>query len=76
MTLEEHNKSWKVNRQLHDLVLCHTLGYGEISQYDPLCSSCWLGADHNWARHDRQILERRRQDAEHAAYLAAREDSR
>lgn len=51
----EHNKHWQANRQTGESVLCNTLGYGEISQYDSRCASCWLGHDHTWQKHDDSI---------------------
>ncbi len=55
MTRDEHNRRWGVDRKPGDPVHCNTLGYGEFSQYDPLCPSCWLGHQHTWAKHDRAL---------------------
>lgn len=55
MTLAEHNAKWSVTRLPAESVFCHTLGYGEISQYDPDCASCWLGHLHTWREHDRML---------------------
>ena len=56
MLRDEHNRAWGVNRQPHENVYSHLGGYGEISQYDPRCHSCWLGHPHTWEKHDRTIL--------------------
>ena len=63
MTRDEHNAHWDVARQPGELVHCHTLGYGEFSQYDPDCSCCWLGHQHTWEKHDRYLLAARRATA-------------
>ena len=60
MTREEHNEFWGVNRQPHERVECGTCGYGEISQYDPLCGMCWLGYEHTWERHDQLLAGKER----------------
>ncbi|MFH1184481.1 MAG: hypothetical protein V1755_05520 [Chloroflexota bacterium] len=61
MTREEHNEKWNVNRQPNDPVHCNLFGYGEISQYDPLCPACWLGhSGHTWGQHDAWVLAARR----------------
>ena len=52
MKRTEHNAMWGVAKQPTDTVHCHTLGYGEFSQYDPKCAACWLGHQHSWATHD------------------------
>ena len=61
MTREEHNARYGASRQPPDPVHCHTLGYGELSQYDPDCTSCWLGHRHTWEKHDRSIQAARRE---------------
>lgn len=65
MTREEHNAHWKVDRQPEDTVFCNTLGYGEISQYDPECASCWLGHSHTWEKHDASLMGARAAKEEH-----------
>jgi hypothetical protein len=55
MKRQEHNRIWMTNREPGEDVLCNTVGYGEISQYDSRCSSCWLGHDHTWDQHDTSI---------------------
>jgi hypothetical protein len=59
MTREEHNAAFGVNRQPEEPVSCNTLGYGEISQYDPDCAPCWLGHSHTWEKHDQSIQRAR-----------------
>jgi hypothetical protein len=61
MTREEHNRTWGVDRQPDEYVFCHTIGYGEFSQYDPDCPACWLGHPHTWAEHDAYVIIARRQ---------------
>ena len=55
MTREEHNTHWGSERKAEEDVLCNTFGYGEISQYDAKCPSCWLGHSHTWAQHDASL---------------------
>ena len=64
MTRQEHNRSYGVDRQPQEEVHCHTLGYNEFSQYDPLCTCCWLGHSHTWEKHDRNLLAGRRRAEE------------
>ena len=59
MTRWEHNTKYLVHRLPQELVNCHTIGYGEFSQYDPRCHQCWLGHEHTWQEHDNNIEERR-----------------
>lgn len=66
MTRQEHNAHWGVERQPGETVFCNTLGYGEISQYDPKCPSCWLGHSHTWEKHDASLIACRAAEAEHA----------
>ncbi len=67
MTREEHNAQWVVHRQPDDPVHCNLFGYGEISQYDPLCTACWLGhSGHTWEDHDRAVLAARKQEQRRA----------
>lgn len=54
-TRADHNAKWNVTRLPADVVYCHTMGYGEISQYDPDCAACWLGHLHTWDDHDRML---------------------
>ena len=54
----EHNKKYNVNRLPNERVNCHSLGYGEFSQYDPKCHLCWLGHEHTWAEHDKILDDR------------------
>ena len=60
MTREEHNNHFGVNRDPEEHVLCNTGGYGELSQYDPLCCACWLGHPHTWAEHDSSVTRGRK----------------
>lgn len=60
MLLNEHNHYWDVDRQINDQVNCSTLGYGELSAYDPDCHACYLGHRHTWEIHDRYIKESRK----------------
>jgi hypothetical protein len=69
MTRAEHNAKWNATRQPDEQVHCHTGGYGEISQYDGVCSCCWLGHQHDWAEHDRAVSLARAQDARFIARL-------
>jgi len=71
VTREEHNANHGANRQASDPVYCHTLGYGELSQYDPDCASCWLGHRHTWEKHDRSILGAREERARRRLIEAA-----
>lgn len=73
MTRREHNARWNAARQMTERVLCSTIGYGELSQYDPLCASCWLGQSHIWVDHDRMVLAAREasRDAEERAARVA-----
>jgi hypothetical protein len=52
MTRAEHNEKWHTDRQPDEQVLCNTIGYGELSQYDERCPACWLGHQHTWSMHD------------------------
>jgi len=56
MTRVQHNLAFDVRRKPDELVRCHTFGYGELSQYDPACPSCWVGASHTWEEHDRHAV--------------------
>lgn len=55
----EHNRHHGADRAPGGVVLCSTFGYGELSQYDPCCASCWLGHGHTWAAHDRMLSAHR-----------------
>lgn len=55
MTRDKHNRQHGVSRKEGDTVFCNTLGYGELSQYDPECAPCWLGHQHTWAVHDAHL---------------------
>lgn len=74
MTRREHNEHWGVRRQMTDQVCCSTIGYGELSQYDADCASCWLHHPHIWADHDRMVTAAR-QDRQNAIDRAARVES-
>lgn len=52
----QHNEHFNASRTPKDDVYSMTFGYGEISQYDSRCASCWLGHSHNWEKHDASIL--------------------
>ena len=60
MIRREHNKTFKVNRLSNERVNCHTIGYGEFSQYDSNCPQCWLGHEHTWQEHDQNLQENRK----------------
>jgi hypothetical protein len=66
MKLAEHNAAFGAKRRPDEIVLCNTMGYGEISQYDSRCSWCWLGHDHRWATHDQSINTFCACEADHA----------
>lgn len=55
MTRTQHNAYYQADRQPEEQVHCNTLGYGELSQYDPACHQCWLGHRHTWKEHDKNI---------------------
>lgn len=59
MTRDEHNRKHGTNHQPGDAVNTLTRCYG--GNYDPDCSTCWLGYAHNWAQHDAAIIKVRRQ---------------
>ena len=65
MLRAEHNRAWAANRQPHEEVCCNLHGYGELSQYDPRCASCWLGHRHPWEKHDESILGQLQSQAGH-----------
>ena len=58
MTRLEHNKIHQVTRLSQERVNCHTIGYGEFSQYDPVCCQCWLGHEHTWEEHDKNLVNK------------------
>lgn len=60
MLRNEHNEQWNAHRRGDEEVLCSTFGYGEISQYDSRCSSCWLHHSHTWDHHDARIKDHMR----------------
>jgi hypothetical protein len=66
MLLAEHNAKWGAQRSPGEQVHCHTLGYGEFSQYDPRCAACWLGHPHAWKEHDRSIRSAVAAEEKHA----------
>ncbi len=57
MNRTEHNTTYNVNRLPQERVNCHTIGYGEFSQYDSLCVYCYLGHEHTWQEHDNEITK-------------------
>lgn len=56
MTRAEHNAYWQANRQPNEEVSCNLVGYGELTQYDADCPSCWLGHRHTWSEHDAYLV--------------------
>ncbi len=55
MKLSEHNAKYQVKRFPQEFVNCHTIGYGEFSQYDSECVYCFLGHSHTWFDHDAEL---------------------